>query len=146
MDKKRLTQKELIEYISGNMDEKRLTKKELIEYVSGKRIMDSNNEFSIISFYSREICYDFTYSEVMELYERFDRGELTKAQMSWHILLLYTLAVRDLEKDENRLSTPKRKLIEMFESYDRYYYIDEPLPLDVIEKIRRLFKEEVAVC
>ena len=38
------------------------------------------------------------------------------------------------------------KLIEMFESYDRYYYLDEPLPLDVIEKIRRLFEEEVAFC
>ena len=123
-----------------------MDEKELIKYVSGKKIMNSNNEFSIVSFFSREICYDFTYSEVMGLYDKFDRGELTKAQMSWHILLLYTLAIRDLEKDENRLPTPKRKLIEMFESYDRYYYLDEPLPLDVIEKIRRLFEEEVAVC
>ena len=128
------------------MDEKRLTQKELIDFATGKRIIRSNQEFSAVSVCSEGLSYDFTNDEVMELYDMFDRGELTKAQLCWHILLLYTLAIRDLEKGENQLPAPKRKLIEMFESYDRYYYIDEPLPLEVIEEIRKLFKEEVAVC
>ena len=128
------------------MKEIGLSQKQLIEYVSGKRTIRNAKELSAVWILTDDLYYNFTSDEAMDVFERYDNDELTVSQITWHILLLYSLAVKVFEKGEEPLSPAKRRLMEMFLDENRDYYIDEPLPLEVIEEIRKLFKEEVAVC
>ena len=123
-----------------------LTLEQLKEYVSGRRVIQNQSELSLVILSLDKFYYDFSDDDVLELYDRYESKKLTRAQMSMHLVLLFTISTKIAEEDEESLSKSKMQLICMFGDPYKYYYLDEPLPLNVIKQAKTFFEEVVAVC
>ena len=84
--------------------------------------------------------------EAMELFERFDTEELTCEQMSYHISLLFTLALHVEANNLELLSRSKRRLINYFRIEHADIYLDAPLPIETIKTIETFFEGQIATC
>jgi len=66
--------------------------------------------------------------------------------MTYHIVVLYTLASYIAHNHEDKLNKSKRLLIHYFEKDNSFHYLDEPLLEEDIKHIGTFFEEPVAVC
>ena len=118
---------------------------ELKEYVTGRKIIKNDNELGLLMLAIDKMPCDFPDEDVFELYERYENKELTRKEMSFHLLLLYNLSIQIVAKDKESISVPKQQLVNLLNDSD-YYYLESPLPLEIINKIKIFFVEAVAVC
>ena len=118
----------------------RMSINELVEYITGRKIIDNEQEHARVLMKTDGIVYDYSDDEAMELFERFDTEELTREQMSYHISLLFTLALHVEANNLESLSRSKRRLINYFRIEHADIYLDTPLPIETF------FEGQVATC
>ena len=119
---------------------------ELVEYITGRKVIDNEQECARVLMKTDGIVYDYTNEEVIELFDRFDTEELTCEQMSYHISLLFTLALHVEANHLETLSRSKRRLIDYFRIEHADIYLDAPLPIETIKTIETFFEGQVATC
>ena len=124
----------------------RMSINELVEYITGRKIIDNEQECARVLMKTDGIVYDYSDDEAMELFERFDTEELTCEQMSYHISLLFTLALHVEANNLESLSRSKRRLINYFRIEHADIYLDAPLPIETIKTIETFFEGKVATC
>ena len=124
----------------------RMSINELVEYITGRKVIDNEQECARVLMKTDGIVYDYTNEEVMELFDRFDTEELTCEQMSYHISLLFTLALHSEANHLETLSRSKRRLIDYFRIEHADIYLDTTLPIETIKTIETFFEGQVAVC
>ena len=124
----------------------RMSINELVEYITGRKIIDNEQEHARVLMKTDGIVYDYSDDEAMELFERFDTEELTREQMSYHISLLFTLALHVEANNLESLSRSKRRLINYFRIEHADIYLDAPLPIETIKTIETFFEGQVATC
>ena len=125
---------------------KPLTTDQLVDYITGRKIMETENDQGIVMLKINGIGYDYSDSEVMELYGRYNNGELTDEQMTFHLYVLFTLALRIKENRREYLSKSKRQLIDYYNGILSYRFADVPLSKEEIKAIETFFKEPIAAC
>ena len=123
-----------------------LSSEQLVEYITGRRIIQNEQERALVMLQIHGVYYDYSDEQAMELFERFNRNELTCPQMSYHITLLFSLACNIAQVNEEALNRSKRLLIAFLSDEVDYCYLDEPLLSEDIRLIETFFKELVAVC
>lgn len=119
---------------------------ELVEYITGRKVIDNEQECARVLMKTDGVVYDYTDDEAMELFERFDAEELTCEQMSYHISLLFTLALHSEANHLETLSRSKRRLIDYFRIEHADIYLDTTLPIETIKTIETFFEGQVAAC
>ena len=124
----------------------RMSINELVEYITGRKVIDNEQECARVLMKTDGVVYDYTDDEAMELFERFDTEELTCEQMSYHISLLFTLALHSEANHLETLSRSKRRLIDYFRIEHTDIYLDTTLPIETIKTIETFFEGQVAVC
>ena len=124
----------------------RMSINELVEYITGRKVIDNEQERARVLMKTDGIVYDYSDDEAMELFERFDTEELTREQMSYHISLLFTLALHVEANNLESLSRSKRRLINYFRIEHADIYLDAPLPIETIKTIETFFEGQVATC
>ena len=124
----------------------RMSINELVEYITGRKIIDNEQECARVLMKTDGIVYDYSDDEAMELFERFDTEELTREQMSYHISLLFTLALHVEANNLESLSRSKRRLINYFRIEHADIYLDAPLPIETIKTIETFFEGQIATC
>ena len=124
----------------------RMSINELVEYITGRKIIYNEQECARVLMKTDGIVYDYSDDEAMELFERFDTEELTCEQMSYHISLLFTLALHVEANNLESLSRSKRRLINYFRIEHADIYLDVPLPIETIKTIETFFEGQVATC
>ena len=123
-----------------------LTEDQLADYITGRTIMVNDNERGLVMLKTRNLGYHYSDEQVMELFERYHNEELTDEQMSFHLYLLFTLALRTKENRKELLSKSQRQLIDYYNGLLSYEYADAPLSKEEINEIEAIFKEPVAAC
>ena len=123
-----------------------LTEEQLVDYITGRTIMVNDNERGLVMLKIRNIGYHYTDEHAMELFERYHNKELTDEQMSYHLYLLFVLALHTKENKKELLSKSQRQLIDYYNGLLSYEYADAPLSKEEIEEIEPIFKEPVAAC
>ena len=124
----------------------RMSINELVEYITGRKVIDNEQECARVLMKTDGIVYDYTNEEVIELFDRFDTEELTCEQMSYHISLLFTLALHVEANNLESLSRSKQRLINYFRVEHTDIYLDTTLPIETIKTIETFFEGQVAVC
>lgn len=123
-----------------------LTEDQIADYITGRTIMVNNNECGLVMLKIRSTGYHYTDEQVMELFERYHNEELTDEQMSYHLYLLFTFALRIKENKNELLTKSQRQLIDYYNGLLSYEYADAPLSKEEIKEIEAIFKEPVAAC
>lgn len=124
----------------------RMSINELVEYITGRKVIDNEQEYARVLMKTDGIVYDYSDNEAMELFDKFDTGELTCEQMSYHISLLFTLALHSEANHLETLSRSKRRLIDYFRIEHADVYLDTTLPIETIKTIETFFEGQAAVC
>ena len=123
-----------------------LSEKEVVDIITGRRIIKNEQERALVMLQIEGVYYDFSDDEALELFERFENKELTREQMSFHIIVLAVLSEYISRNKIDLLTKSKNKLLEFLNNDISYRYLDEPILEEDIKTIGSFFKEEVAVC
>ena len=123
-----------------------LSEKEVVDIITGRRIIKNEQERALVMLQIDGVYYDFSDDEALELFERFENKELTREQMSFHIIILALMSENISRNKIDLLTKSKNKLLEFLNNDISYRYLDEPILEEDIKIIESFFKEEVAVC
>ena len=123
-----------------------LSEKQVVDIITGRRIIKNEQERAIVMLQIDGVHYDFSDDEATELFERFDNKELTCEQMTFHIIILATMANYIVENKIDSLTRSKNKFLYYLNEEVDYCYLDEPILEEDIKKIGMFFKEPIAVC
>ena len=123
-----------------------LSEKEVVDIITGRRIIKNEQERALVMLQIEGVYYDFSDDEALELFERFENKELTREQMSFHIIVLAVLSEYISRNKIDLLTKSKNKLLEFLNNDISYRYLDEPILEEDIKTIGSFFKEEVAIC
>ena len=123
-----------------------LSEKEVVDIITGRRIIKNEQERALVMLQIDGVYYDFSDDEALELFERFENKELTREQMSFHIIVLAFLSEYISRNKIDLLTKSKNKLLEFLNNDISYRYLDEPILEEDIKTIGLFFKEPVAVC
>ena len=109
------------------------------DFVIGNIVLSTNNDYAKLDIARKNIknpieYYDFTEDDVDELFTKYDNNKLTRVQMSWHLLLLFSLI-----DTENIGDTPFEKAKISFRKELLEDYLDSTFSRDKIEKVREIF-------
>lgn len=123
-----------------------LSEKEVVDIITGRRIIKNEQERALVMLQIDGVYYDFSDDEALELFERFENKELTREQMSFHIIILALMSENISRNKIDLLTKSKNKLLEFLNNDISYRYLDEPILEEDIKTIESFFKEEVAIC
>ena len=123
-----------------------LSEKEVVDIITGRRIIKNEQERALVMLQIDGVYYDFSDDEALELFERFENKELTREQMSFHIIILALMSENISRNKIDLLTKSKNKLLEFLNNDISYRYLDEPILEEDIKVIESFFKESVAIC
>lgn len=123
-----------------------LSEKEVVDIITGRRIIKNEQERALVMLQIDGVYYDFSDDEALELFERFENKELTREQMSFHIIVLAVLSEYISRNIIDLLTKSKNKLLEFLNNDISYRYLDEAILEEDIKTIESFFKEPIAVC
>ena len=111
------------------------------DFVVANKVFSTDADFAAFDMCRKNLknpieYYSFTEDDIDELFRKYDNNQLTRLQMSRHLLLLYLLTdVNDLGVtpfDEAKLN--------FIQEIDLNEYVDETQSRYEIEEVRKIFK------